>query len=72
MLRDEVWPITSAWGNIEDLIFIEDGAPPHFAVVVREWLNAQFLGKWMGCCGSHEWPVKSPDFTPCDFFYGGV
>ena len=45
MLRDEVWPIISAWDNIEDLIFMQDGAPSHFAIVVREWLNAQFPGK---------------------------
>ena len=40
MLRDEVWPIVSAWDDIEDLIFMQDGAPPHFAIGVREWLNA--------------------------------
>ena len=64
MLRDEVWPIISAWDNIEDLIFMQDGASPHFAIVVREWLNAQIPGRR----GSHEWPARSPDLTPCDFF----
>ena len=59
MLRDKVWPIISAWDNIEDLIFMQDGAPPHFAIVVREWLNAQFPEKWMGCRGSHEWTTRS-------------
>ena len=44
----------SAWDNFKDLIFMQDGAPPHFAIVVREWLNAQFPGKWMGRRGSHE------------------
>ena len=70
MLRDEVWPIISAWDNIEDLIFMQDGAPPHFAIVVCEWLNPQFSGKWMGCRGSHEWPARSPNQTICDFFFG--
>ena len=59
MLRDKVWPIISAWDNIEDLIFMQDGAPPHFAIVVREWLNAQFPEKWMGGRGSHEWTTRS-------------
>ena len=59
MLRDKVWPIISAWDNIEDLIFMQDRAPPHFAVVVHEWLNAQFSGKWMGGCGSHKWTARS-------------
>ena len=54
MLKDEVWPIISAWDNIEYLIFMQDGAPPHFAIVVCEWLNVQFPGKWMGRRGWHE------------------
>ena len=46
MLIDEVWPIISAWDNIKDLIFIQDGALTHFAIVIREWLiNAEFPGK---------------------------
>ena len=71
MLKDEIWPIISAWENIEDLIFMQDEAPPHFAIVVREWLNAQFPGRWMGRRGSYEWPARSPDLTPCDFFLWG-
>ena len=42
MLKDEVWPIIIAGDNIKDLIFMLCGAPPHFAIVVREWLNGQF------------------------------
>ena len=44
MMKDEAWPIIIAWDNIKDLIFEQYGAPPHFAIVVREWLNAQFPG----------------------------
>ena len=36
MLQDEIWPVISTWENIEDLIFMQDGAPPHFAIVVSE------------------------------------
>ena len=71
MLRDKVWPVISAWDNTEDLIFMQDGAPPHFAIAVCEWLNAQFPGKWMDRCGSHERPAKSPDLISCDFFLWG-
>ena len=71
MLRDEVWPIISASDNIEDLIFMQDGAPPHFAIVVRENLNARFPGKCMGRRGSYEWPARSPDLTPYSFFLWG-
>ena len=44
MLKDEFWPIITAWDNIKHLIFMQYGALPHFAIVVREWLNAQFPG----------------------------
>ena len=40
---------------------MHDEASPHFAVVIREWLNAQFSGKWMGRLGLHEWLARSPD-----------
>ena len=68
MLQDEIWSVISTWENIEDLIFMQDGPPPHFAIVVREWLNAHFPGRWMGRRGPHEWPSRSPNLTPCDFF----
>ena len=58
MLRDEVKPIISAWDNNEDLIFMQDGAPQHFAIVDHEWLNVQFSKKWMGRRGSHKWPAR--------------
>ena len=49
--------------RFKDLIFMQDRAPPHFAVVAREWRNARFPGKRMSCRGSHEWPAKSPNLT---------
>ena len=33
---------------------MQDGAPRIFAIVVREWLHAHFLGKWMGRRGQPE------------------
>ncbi|PSN47669.1 hypothetical protein C0J52_18412 [Blattella germanica] len=62
MLEDYV---ESAWDNINDVIFMQDGAPYHFANVVRAWLD-KFPGRW-GRRGPHEWPARSPDLTPCDF-----
>ena len=45
-------------------------AAPHFALAVRDWLDTTFPECWMGRRGPHEWPARSPDLTPCDFFYG--
>ena len=50
---------------------MQDGAPPHFALTVREWLDNHFPGRWLGRRGPLEWPARSPDLTPCDFFLWG-
>ena len=71
MLTEEIRPVISTWENIEDLIFMQDCAPPHFAIVVRQWLNVHFPGRWMGLCGPHEWPARSPDLTPSNCFPWG-
>ena len=71
MLEDYVWPIVSGWENIDELVFMHDGAPPHFALSVRAWLDQKFPGRWLGRRGPHEWPARSPDLTPCDFFLWG-
>ena len=60
MLREEIWPVISIWENSEDLIFMQNGAPPYSAIVVHEWLNAHIPGRWMGC-----------DITTCHFFHWG-
>ena len=71
MLEDYVWPIVSGWENIDELVFMHDGAPPHFARSVRDWLDQKFPGRWLGRRGPHEWPARSLDLTPCNFFLWG-
>jgi hypothetical protein len=34
MLEDYVWPIVSGRENISELVFMHDGAQPHFALSV--------------------------------------
>lgn len=53
------------------IVFMQDGAPPHFGRNVRSWLDDTFSGRWIGRRGSTEWPPRSPDLTPCDFFLWG-
>ena len=55
-LEDYVWPIVSGWGNIDELVFMHNGAPPYFAPNVSAWLNHKFPGR-LGR-GPHEWPAK--------------
>lgn len=53
------------------LFFQQDGCPAHNAVAVREWLNKYFPEKWLGTFGPINWPARSPDLTPLDFFLWG-
>jgi len=66
-----VWPILCGWENINELVFMHDGALSHFALSVRAWLDQKFPGLWLGRRGPHEWSARGPDLTPCDFFLWG-
>ena len=52
-------------------VFQQDGAPPHFALHVRDHLNQCFPQQWIGRGGPTAWPPRSPDLTPLDFFFFG-
>ena len=49
----------------------EDGAPPHFALIVCEFLNLNFNERWIGRGGPFEWSLCSPDLTSPDLFLWG-
>jgi len=55
----------------ENVIFQQDGAPPHFALPVRQYLDTKVPNRWIGRAGPISWPARSPDLTPCDFFLWG-
>jgi hypothetical protein len=57
------------WGH--DLLFQQDGAPPHWAHVVRDVLNEVFPGRWLGRDGHMVWAPRCPDLTPPDFYLWG-
>ena len=56
----------------DDIMFQQDGAPPHFASVFRDFLDKKFPGRWIGRRGPIKWPARLPDLTPADFFLWGV
>jgi len=51
--------------ELEDFIMQQDGAPPHFRIDVRRWLNDVLPHRWI-VRGAHEnlmfcpWPARSP------------
>ena len=57
-------------------IFQQDGAPPHWALQTRAFLNQQLPKRWIGRAAARDqcllpWPPRSPDLTPLDFFLVG-
>lgn len=48
-----------------------DGAPAHFATIVRNHLSENY-SPWIGRGGTVAWPPRSPDLTPLDFFFWGT
>ena len=48
--------------------FQQDGASVHFALTVRELLNRELCGRWIGRAGPISWPPRSPDLSINDFF----
>ena len=43
--------------------FQQDGAPPHWGLIVRDFLNETFPNRWIGRNGPTPWPPRSPDIT---------
>jgi hypothetical protein len=73
LLQQEFLPKAEALQNFHSLIFMQDGAPPHWATAVREWLSVALPGRWMGRGSpTFPWPANSPDLTPCDFSCGAI
>ena len=62
--------------NSSDIIFMQDGASPHWAKKVRSWLNETFLGRCIVRGGPEDlniaWTPRAPDMTPLGFFYVGA
>ena len=67
MLNEFALPIVRRYPN---LVWMQDGAPPHFGRAVRNRLDKTFPC-WIGRGGPINWPPRSPDLTPCDFSLWG-
>lgn len=51
--------------------WFQDGAPPHRSRAVRQLLRQRFENRVVALHSDIEWPPRSPDLTPCDFFLWG-
>lgn len=51
----------------ERIWFQQDGAPVRYAADVR-FLSEKFPYRWIDRRGLVEWPPRSPDLTPLNFY----
>ena len=59
-------------GTFRNLWWVQDGAPAHRLIAVRERLRELLIGQRVIALHHNvEWPPRSPDLTPCDFFLWG-
>jgi hypothetical protein len=68
MLQDFFWPKQLRTADYEKYYFQQDGATPHTANIVQEWLTSKFGSKFID---KLKWPPRSPDLNPCDFYLWG-
>ena len=69
MLERFLEPQLLTYGIFDTVVFQQDGAPCHYAIIVRDYLDRRFPGRWIGRGGTQPWAARSPDLTPLVFFF---
>jgi hypothetical protein len=64
--------VISRLGSLHNVWFQQDGAPAHTGNITKEFISSHFHHRVISRGFLHEWPPRSPDLTPCDFFLWGV
>ena len=71
MLREFVIPALRRRNILESIIFQQDGASPHTAGEVLDYLKVRFPNRLVSFKTDTIWPPKSPDLNPLDFYFWG-
>lgn len=73
ILRQQIEPLIDdlALMELRNIFFQQDGAPPHNAEIISNFLTTNFQNNWIGNQGPNRWPARSPDLTPMDFYLWG-
>ncbi|EZA58874.1 hypothetical protein X777_00695 [Ooceraea biroi] len=53
------------------LWFMHDGTPAYFSRTAREFLNNNYINRWIGRGGPIVWPARSSALNPLDFYLWG-
>lgn len=70
MIRDFLWPTVDGM-DLRNTWFQQDGATSHTARVTLTLLQERFPGSVISRGGDVNWPPRSCDLTPMDFFLWG-
>jgi hypothetical protein len=68
MLKNFFWKAHCQAPNFKKYYFVQDGATPHTANSVQNYLKSKFSDRFFT---KDIWPPRSPDINPCDFFLWG-
>ena len=71
MLRNYLVPGLRRRNILNTITFQQDGASPHTAHRVLEYLQQQFNGRLISFRTTTIWPPRSPDLNPLDFYLWG-
>jgi len=72
MLHLSILPAIRALYENSEVFYQQDGAPPHYHRDVRASLDEKLQGHWIGQRGTFEFPPRSTDLTPPDFYLWGT
>lgn len=70
MISNFLWPILD-YIDTEEMWFQQDGATCHTSGTTIALLCETFDGRLISLRGDQQWPPRSRDLTPCDFFIWG-
>lgn len=72
MLQQFVVPELQRHRALHKVFFQQDGAPPHIATAVKEFLSATFNDRVISRSFPLAWPPRSPDLAPNDYWLWGM
>ncbi|KAI6661154.1 hypothetical protein LOD99_10176 [Oopsacas minuta] len=71
MLKGSYLPNIRRHGELNAITFHQDVAPPHYANLVRDWLQEKFCDRMIGHGFDNFSSPYSPNLNPCDFYLWG-
>ena len=72
ILKDVLWPMIRSSATARQYWFQQDGASIHTTHAARAWLNDKFGGRVISRLTDRQWPARSPDLSPADYWFWSV